>query len=145
MGSKQKVLFLCTRNSCRSQIAEAWLRHLAGDRFEVFSAGMEPTRVHPLAGRVMHEAGVDLTNHRSKSVTEILGRHAFAHIFTVCEQANRQCPRIYPTFMNNLVHWPFEDPEAFEGSEEEKQAKFREVRDQIRDRIKTWLDALPRG
>lgn len=144
MGPKQKVLFLCTRNSCRSQMAEGWLRHLAGELFEVFSAGMEPTRVHPLAIKVMEESGIDITGQRSKSIKDVLGRYAFAHIFTVCEQANRQCPRTYPTVMNNLVFWPFEDPESFDGPEEEKLAKFREVRDQIRDRIKKWLGELRR-
>lgn len=142
MEPKKSVLFLCTRNSCRSQMAEGWLRHLAEDRFEVFSAGMEPTRVHPLAAKVMAEAGVDISGQRSKSVKEVLGRHAFAHIFIVCEQANEQCPSIYPTFMDNFVFWPFDDPEAVEGSEEEKLEKFREVRDLIRDRIASWLERM---
>ncbi|MEW6139526.1 MAG: arsenate reductase ArsC [Thermodesulfobacteriota bacterium] len=139
MEKKKKVLFLCTRNSCRSQMAEGFLRALAGDRFEVFSAGMDPSEVHPLAIRVMKEVGVDISNQRSKGVKEFLGRHVFAHIFTVCEAAHQRCPSVYPSFMNNVELWRFEDPEAFQGTEEERIAKFREVRDQILAKIRAWL------
>jgi len=122
-------------------MAEGWLKHLAGDRYEVFSAGMEPTRVHPLAIEVMQEVGIDISDQRSKSVREILGRHAFHIVVPVCEQAHKQCPSIYPTFQENIEYWPFPDPEAAEGSEEEKLEKFREARDGIGKKIKSWLES----
>ncbi|MBN1268891.1 MAG: arsenate reductase ArsC [Kiritimatiellae bacterium] len=135
------VLFLCTGNSARSQMAEALLRRAAGDRFNVYSAGLEPKPIHPLTLRVMEEIGADMSAHRSKSVNEYLGRNIFHHVIIVCDNAQKHCPSIFPG-MRERLFWPFEDPVAFEGTEEEKLAKFREVRDQIQARIETWLKGL---
>jgi arsenate reductase len=137
---KPKVLFLCTGNSARSQMAEAFLRHYAGDRFEVYSAGLEPKEIHPYTRQVMAEVGLDLAGHRAKSVLEFLGKVHFGYLITVCADAERNCPT-FPGVAKRY-HWPFPDPAAFEGSEEEKLAQFRAVRDAIDKRIKEWLAQL---
>ncbi len=138
MVGKVKVLFLCTRNSCRSQMAEGFLKHLAPGRYEVLSAGMEPKPIHPLAIKVMEEVGIDIGSQKPTDVNSVIGRYIFAYVIFVCEHAQKNCPRIFPGFGDH-AYWPFEDPEGFEGSEEEKLDKFREVRDQIRARIEDWL------
>jgi len=136
--SKTRVLFLCTGNSARSQMAEAFLRRYGGDRFEVYSAGLEPERgIHPLTLKVMQEIGFDMKGHYAKDIREYLGKVHFGYLITVCGRAEQSCP-IFPG-MGVRLHWPFEDPAAFQGSEEEKLAKFREVRDQIEARVKAWL------
>jgi arsenate reductase len=136
--SKTRVLFLCTGNSARSQMAEAFLRRYGGDRFEVYSAGLEPERgIHPLTLKVMQEIGFDMQGHYAKDIREYLGKVHFGYLITVCDRAEQSCP-IFPG-MGVRLHWPFEDPAAFQGSEEEKLAKFREVRDQIEARVKAWL------
>jgi len=135
--NKAKVLFLCTGNSARSQIGEALLRKHAGDRFEVHSAGLEPKGLNPYTAWVLEEIGVDPSQHRSKSLREYLGRVNFGYLITVCSDAEKNCP-IFPGVSVRL-HWPFEDPAKAEGSDEEKLAKFREVRDQIDARIQVWL------
>jgi arsenate reductase len=140
-SDKPRVLFLCTGNSCRSQIAEAYLRHDAGDRFEACSAGLEPKPVNPLTLQVLEEAGISTDGLRSKSTTEFLGRVAIHYAIFVCDKAQQSCPRIYPFALQSL-YWPFEDPAAFQGTPESKLAKFREVRDQIHDQIKIWLAAM---
>jgi arsenate reductase (thioredoxin) len=132
---KQTVLFLCTGNSARSQMAEGLLRHDAGDRFEVFSAGTHPSRVRPEAITVMKEIGMDLSAHRSKSVDEFASS-GFDYVITVCDNAKESCP-IYPGHGNRL-HKGFEDPAAVEGSIEERLAAFRKVRDQIREYLRTF-------
>ena len=134
---KGKVLFLCTGNSVRSQMAEAFLRKYAGDRFEVFSAGLEPGVVHPYTIRVMNEVGVDMSKHRSKSLSEYMGKMHFGYLITVCDRAEKKCP-IFPG-MGIRMHWPFEDPAKEEGSEAEKLTKFRQVRDLIDLRVREWL------
>lgn len=134
--NKTKVLFLCTGNSARSQIAEAYLRKCAGDRFEVYSAGLEPGVVNPYTFRVMEEVGIDMSAHRSKSLTEFIGKENFGYMITVCDRAEQSCP-IFPG-MGIRLHWPFEDPAAFQGSDEEKLAKFRQVRDQIELKVAEW-------
>ena len=139
---KRKVLFLCTGNSCRSQMAEALLRHHAGDRFEAFSAGLEPKPIHPLTAQVMSEKGIDTSAQRSKNVSEYLDRERFEFVIIVCDGANRSCPSGFPGVIQRLC-WPFEDPAAFQGSEEETREKFRQVRDQIDARIRTWIEGLP--
>ncbi|MFN7430404.1 MAG: arsenate reductase ArsC [bacterium] len=141
---KPLVLFLCTGNSARSQMAEVILRNRAGDRFEVASAGLEPKGVHPLTLQVLNEAGLPTKGLRSKSSTEFLGKVRVRHAIVVCEKANKSCPSIYP-FAANMLYWPFEDPAAFEGIDEERLAKFREVRDLIAARIDEWLYALDTG
>jgi arsenate reductase len=133
---KSRVLFLCTHNSARSQMAEALLRARAGDRFEVASAGTEATRVHPLAARVMAEIGLDLSGHRSKTVDELLDR-PWDHVVTVCDGARERCP-VFPARTHRL-HWSFPDPSQAQGSEAERLAAFRDVRDRIRSRIDGWL------
>ena len=134
--TKRRVLFLCTHNSARSQIAEGFLRHLAGDRFVVESAGTEETRVNPLAVRVMGEVGVDLSGHRSKTLGRFLDQ-PWDHVITVCDHANERCP-IFPRSAGRL-HWSFEDPSRATGTEEERLAIFRHIRDEIGTRIKGWL------
>lgn len=135
---EQKVLFLCTGNSARSQMAEGLLRQMAGDRFEVFSAGTEPAGLNPLAVRAMSEIGIDISPQRSKSAKEFLGQ-GFPYVITVCDQANERCP-LFPGAIYRL-HWSFQDPATAKGSEEERLAVFRRVRDQIRGRLEVFLGA----
>jgi arsenate reductase (thioredoxin) len=139
--SKIKVLFLCTGNSARSQMAEALLRHYAGDAFDVYSAGLDPKAIHPLTIRVIEEIGIPLAGHYAKHVREYMGKVHFGYLITVCSAAEQQCPATFPDVSHRL-HWPFDDPAAFAGTEEEKLQKFREIRDQIRQWIKMWLAAL---
>ncbi len=134
--NKPRVLFLCYHNSARSQMAEGLLRYIAGDRFEVFSAGIEPTRVHPLSIKAMAEIGIDISEQSSKSASDLLSEH-FSYIITVCDDAKEKCPT-FPGVAVRL-HWPFEDPAKATGSEEEQLEVFRKVRDQIKDRIENWL------
>lgn len=136
--SKPIVLFLCTGNSARSQMAEALLRKYGDDRFEVHSAGLNPTGINPLTIQVMNEVGIDMDGYRSKSVNEYLGKLAANYVIFVCEQAEKSCPRVWPFSLRSLC-WPFDDPAACEGNEETKLQRFRDVRDQIENRIKGWL------
>ncbi|HSE96290.1 MAG TPA: Smr/MutS family protein [Methylomirabilota bacterium] len=136
----QRVLFLCTHNSARSQMAEALLRRLAGDRFEVASAGTESTRVHPLAIRVMAELGLGLAGHTSKTMDGLLDR-SWDYVITVCDSANERCP-VFPGRTTRL-HWSFDDPSRAEGTEVERLATFRRVRDEIADRLRAWLNDIP--
>ncbi len=135
---KAKVLFLCTGNSARSQMAEAFLRKYGGDEFEAYSAGLEPKAIHPYTNRVMEEVGVSLSGQYSKHIGEYMGKVHFAYVITLCEEAEASCPTTFPG-LGRRLHWSFEDPAAFVGSEDEKLAKFREVRDKIDQRIKAWL------
>ncbi len=132
-----RVLFLCTGNSARSIMAEALLRHYAPDRFEVDSAGLEPKGINPYTIRVMNEIGLDVSGGRSKDVVEFLSKVHVSYVITVCSNAEERCP-IFP-FTTQRLHWPFEDPAAFQGTDEEKLAKFREVRDRIDQRLRAWL------
>jgi len=136
MNVKKRVLFLCTGNSARSQMAEGLLRHEAGDRFEVCSAGTNPTLVRPEAMAVMSELGIDISNQWSKSVDEFTGRE-FDYVITVCDNANERCP-VFPGKALRL-HWSFEDPAAASGSFEERKSAFRRIRDQIQGRLKQFL------
>jgi arsenate reductase (thioredoxin) len=136
-----KVLILCTGNSARSQMAEGLLRHEAGDRCEVFSAGTHPTRVRPEAIAALAELGIDISGHRSKSVDEFAGQ-AFDIVITVCDAANEACP-VFPA-ETRRIHWSFEDPAAVEGSDEERLAAFRRIRDQIHQRLKSFAATLER-
>ena len=133
---KTKVLFLCTHNSARSQIAEGFLRHLAGNRFEVMSAGTEATHVRPLAVRAMDELGIDIADQESKTLDRYLGE-TFDYVITVCDDANEACP-IFPGAKRQL-HWSFEDPAQATGSEEERLRVFQSVRDEIKERIEREL------
>jgi arsenate reductase (thioredoxin) len=134
--NKQRVLFLCTHNSARSQMAEGFLRALAGDRFEVASAGTEATRVHPLAVRAMTEVGLDLSRHTSKVVGEF-AEQPWDYVITVCDAANEACP-VFPKKANRL-HWSFEDPSQAAGSDDQRLEVFRRVRDQIQRRVTDWM------
>lgn len=138
--SKPKVLFLCTHNSARSQMAEAFVKKYAGDRIEAKSAGLEPDRVHPFAKQVMEEVGCDMSGHSSKDVTDFLGSEHFGYVITVCANAEARCP-IFPGPCIRL-HWPLEDPAAFEGTDDAKLAKFREIRDQIDAKVRQWLSEI---
>jgi len=132
----QRILILCTGNSARSQMAEGLLRHDGGPAFEVHSAGTKPTSVRPEAIAVMQEIGIDIRGHRSKSADEFVGQ-ALDLVITVCDNARETCP-VFPAQVRRL-HWPFEDPAAVIGGEETRLAAFRTVRDQIREKIRTFL------
>jgi arsenate reductase len=133
---KPKVLFLCTHNSARSQMAEGLLRHLAGNHFEVMSAGTEATHVRPLAIRAMDELGIDISGQESKTLDRYLG-DTFDYVITVCDDANEACP-VFPGAKRRL-HWSFEDPAQARGSEEERLRVFQSVRDEIKERIEGEL------
>ena len=136
MIDKKRVLILCTGNSARSQTAEGLLRHEAGDRFEVFSAGTKPSSFRLEAIGVMNEIGIDISGHRSKSVDEFSGR-PFDFVITVCDNAKESCP-IFPGEAKR-IHWSFEDPAAVEGPDEQRNAAFRKIRDQIHARLMVFL------
>jgi arsenate reductase len=138
MTPRIKVLFLCMGNSARSQMAEAFLRSMAPDTYDAYSAGLEPREIHPLTRQVMAEVGHDLAGQRSKSVREYLGKQHFDYIITVCDQADEKCPTTFPG-VGDRLHWSFEDPAAFTGTPEAQLAKFREVRDLIRHQVHDWL------
>jgi len=132
------ILILCTGNSCRSQMAEGYFRALAGDRFQVYSAGMSPkNRVHPLAVEVMAEDGVDVSTQQPKDLSEFLGRLPVSYLIIVCSRADESCPSVFPG-MGQRLYWPFDDPDAFEGAAARNE--FRRVRDEIKARIQSWLD-----
>jgi len=133
---KTSVLILCTGNSARSQMAEGLFRHEGGDRYEVFSAGTRPSLVRPEAIAVLAELGIDISRQRSKSVDEFVGQ-PLDLVITVCDNAREACP-VFPGRTRRL-HWPFEDPAGVEGSEDERKAAFRRVRDQIRQKISVFL------
>ncbi|MBI3162097.1 MAG: arsenate reductase ArsC [Chloroflexi bacterium] len=135
--NKPKVLILCTGNSARSQLAEGLLRALAGERFEAHSAGTEPKgRILPEVQEAMREIGIDISSQWSKSVTEYLGKAVFAHVITVCSDAEEKCPAIFLN-MGTHEHWPFDDPAK--ADEEQRLDLTRKVRDQIADRLRLWL------
>jgi len=138
--SKPALLVLCTGNSCRSQMAEAFLRVKAGEHFEVYSAGTEPAaEVHPLAVRVMAEIGHDLSGHRPKGIQELLGRVPAKVLFLVCDRAAKSCPSVWPGVLERFI-WPFDDPAKTQGTEEERLAVFRRVRDEIGERFTAWAE-----
>ena len=134
---KKRVLILCTGNSARSQMAEGLLRHDAGERFDVASAGTKPGGLNPLAVTAMSELGIDIAHHRSKSVDEFLDAR-FDYAITVCDSARETCP-ILPG-VAETIHWSFDDPAAAGGSEEEKLAVFRRVRDELRGRLREFAE-----
>lgn len=138
MRDRQRVLFLCTGNSARSQMAEGLLRQMAGDRFEVASAGVAPTYVRPEAIKAMQEIGVDISDHRSRSVDEF-NEQEFDYVITVCDNANEQCP-VFPG-STQRIHWSFEDPAAAEGDEQARLSVFRRVRDEIHRRLTLFAAA----
>ncbi len=133
---KKRVLFLCTGNSARSQMAEGYLRQLAGDRFEVCSAGTRPVGLNPKAVAAMREIGIDISKHHSKSVDEFGGQR-FDYVITVCDSAKESCP-IFPGATERL-HYSFEDPAAANGAAKEQMAGFRRVRDDIGDTLREFI------
>jgi arsenate reductase (thioredoxin) len=135
-ATKQRVLFLCTHNSARSQMAEGLLRAFGGDRFEAFSAGTEATHVRPLAIRAMAELGVDISDQRSKTLDRYLDQ-PFDTVITVCDQANEACPVFFGA--KARLHWSFPDPSQATGTEEQQLAVYRQVRDALRERIEHEL------
>lgn len=140
--TKQRVLILCTGNSARSQMAEGILREIAGDRFEVFSAGTIASFVRPQAIAVMAEIGIDISAHHSKSLEEFLDE-PFDHVITVCDNAKGSCP-VFPGPATR-VHWSFDDPAEADGTEEEIRAEFRRVRDEIRTRLEEFAAYAAEG
>jgi arsenate reductase len=134
--NKPRVLFLCTHNSARSQMAEGLLRAIAGDRFEVQSAGTERTSVHPLAIRAMAERGVDISRHASKTYDGLITA-PWDYVITVCDDANERCP-LFPGSAKRL-HWSFEDPSRATGAAEARLSVFRRVRNEIETRLSGWL------
>ncbi|HNP88667.1 MAG TPA: arsenate reductase ArsC [Kouleothrix sp.] len=133
---KHRVLILCTANSARSQMAEGLLRALAGDRFEVYSAGTRATQVNPFAIQAMQQRGIDISSQRSKALTEYLTQ-PFEYVITVCDNAAENCP-IFPGPAAR-IHWGFPDPAAVEGSDAERLAAFASVRDAIEAQLCAWL------
>jgi arsenate reductase len=138
---RQRVLFLCAHNAARSQMAEALLRQHAGDRFEVCSAGLEPTEIHSIARNVLEEVGIDTSTLRAEGLDKYLAKISVQYAIVLCEKTQAQCPRLYP-FAQQTLYWPFEDPVAFRGTPEAQLRKFREVRDQIQARLVGWLNEL---
>ena len=137
--SKPKVIFICTGNSARSQMAEGLLRALAGDHFDVFSAGVEPKgRILPEVEEVMREVGIDTSMQWSKSVMEYMGKVNFANVITTCADAEENCPAVFLN-MGTHHHWPFDDPAKFSEDEEQRLESTRRVRDQIEERLRLWL------
>ena len=139
--NRTKVLFLCTGNSARSQMAEALLRKYGEDRFDVYSAGLDPQGIHPLTRQVMAEIGLNLEGQVSKNVREYLGKANFGYLITVCAHAEKNCPTTF-LGVSHRLHWAFDDPASFKGTESEKLEKFREVRNLIDQRIRAWMGEI---
>ena len=136
--NKTKVIFICTHNAARSQMAEAFLRKYAGDHFDVYSAGFAPQPIHPLAVKVMKEIGIDISSQQPKDLWQLIRNEYFGIAITVCKKGEEEdCPTIPGT--STRIYWNIEDPAVFKGTEEEKLTKFREVRDQIDEKTKAWL------
>ena len=142
--TKTRVLFLCTGNTARSQMAEAFLRRHGAERFQSFSAGFQPREIHPMTLRVMAERGYEMRDQYAKSVTKYMGKVHFGYLITLCRRANDLCPRTFPDVSNRL-HWEFPDPCRARGTEEERLEAFRRVRDAIEDRLLRWLEELGGG
>jgi len=141
-SQKPAVLFLCTGNSARSQLGEALLRHRAGDQFRVYSAGTEPKGVNPFTIRVLQECGISTEGLRSKHIDAVLGWTSVNYLIAVCSDADRNCP-VLPLKQGRRLSWPFEDPATVQGTDEEKLAAFRKVRDQMDAKIAEWLKTEP--
>ena len=140
-AEKPHVLFVCTHNAARSQMAEAILRRYAGERFEVSSAGFTPTAVHPMTRKVLEEIGIDTAGLRAKGTTGFIGNARLKYAIIVCGKGEPDCPRIFP-FTLKTLNWPFDDPTLVEGSPEIQLAKFQSVRDEIDARVRAWLEEL---
>lgn len=132
--NKPGLLFLCTGNSARSQMAEAYLREFGGANYEAYSAGFDPKGIHPMTTMMMEEQGIDISDQRSKPIREYLGKVHFGYVITVCANAEKQCP-IFPG-ITKRIYWPLDDPATFEGTEDEKLDKFRQVRTRLRQKYR---------
>lgn len=141
MTEKRRVLFLCTHNAARSQMAEALLRHIAGDRFEALSAGLEPTKIHPMTRAVLRERGIPTSALRAKGIREFMGKIKVDYAIAVCDAAELNCPRVFP-FALMVLQWPFEDPAA--APAESQLETFRRVRDAIEARLEQWRQETTR-
>ena len=139
---KQKVLFVCIHNSARSQMAEAWLNHLCGQQFEAESAGLSPGTLNPLAVKVMQEVGIDISHKKTQTVFDLFKTSKiYSHVVTVCDETSAEkCP-VFPGVTKQL-HWSFPDPSVLTGTQEEKLAKTREIRDLIKAKIENWCQEL---
>jgi arsenate reductase len=142
---KKKVLFVCVKNSARSQIAEAFLKHLAPDKFEVESAGLEPGKLNSLAVEAMKEIGIDISQNKTKSVFDFYKQNRlYDYVIAVCDESQAQrCPTFPGTTVTKIIGWSFADPASFQGTWEEKLEKTRQVRDKIKQQIEQWLKSLP--
>lgn len=138
MSLNNGVLFVCSHNSARSQMAQAWLNHLAGDRFEAHSAGVEPGTLNPLSVKAMAEVGIDISDHVAEGIDKYLGKVPIYHLIIVCDKASQTCPRIWPG-ARERHEWLFDDPSAATGTDDEKLAVFRRVRDEIKAQVEAWL------
>jgi arsenate reductase len=138
MEKKKRVLFFCKHNSCRSQIAEAYLKHMASEQFDVYSAGLSPELIHPLVDVVMQEDGIDIKGQASKSVDLYLGRQMFDWIIIVCREGEAECPRLFPFAIRN-ERWSLSDPAETEGDKDEVLMAYRRTRDEIKARVENWL------
>ena len=137
---KLKVLFICVHNSARSQMAEAFLKQLGKDRFEVSSAGLEPGQLNPLAVEAMKEAGIDISKNKTKSVFDFYkDGKIFSYVISVCDEAKQSCP-IFPGILVKNIHWSFEDPETFNGTYSEKLEKIRKLRDSIKTAVEKFIE-----
>ena len=136
---KIKILIVCIHNAARSQIAEAFLKSMAGDRFEVYSAGLEPTTINPFAIETMKEVGIDISGNKTKSVFDFYKQgKTFHYVISVCEEARQRCP-IFPGLLTKNIHWNFEDPAEFRGTHEEKIEKMRKLREQIKFKVEEFI------
>lgn len=140
MEKKQKVIFLCTQNSARSQMAEGFLRHYGSDRFEAYSTGTEPTgEIHPYTVEVMEEVGIDISDQYPERPKTYLGKAGFNYLIIVCARAEKNCPKTFPG-VNARISWLFDDPRGEDVPEEEMLERFREVRDEIERKVIAWID-----
>ncbi len=138
---KKKVLFVCVHNSARSQMAEAFLKQMAGDRFEVESAGLEPGKLNSIVVEVMKELGIDISQNKTKSVFDFYKQgKQYDYVVTVCDESQAEkCPVFPGTAVTKRMHWSFDDPSSFRGTSNEKLEKTREVRDNIKQQIEQWF------
>lgn len=135
--NKKNIVVVCTGNSCRSQMTEAFLNKYGNDQYNAYSAGIEPHPIHPYTIKVLEEKGFDWSGHNSKHIRDLMKKIDIDILITVCSSAKESCPTILG--IQEELHWPFEDPAAFEGSDDEKLLFFRKIRDQIEDKVKWWL------
>ena len=140
--TKKRVLFVCIHNSARSQMAEAWLNKICGDMFAAESAGLEPGRLNPLVVEALHEVGIDISQKKTQAVADVVtSARQFAYVITVCDETSAErCP-VFPSVTARL-HWSFPDPSQVAGTPEEKLARVREIRDQIRRKVEEWCQQV---